>query len=113
MLTIPAGSKHKALMEELIPFLVDADLEAKLGGQYGALFTRQSVLQKLIANNAFPHADVVAQQMQYTIPRPMIPQWDRVHRYWIDALQATLLGQKSAKQALDDAAAKVSILLGA
>ena len=112
VLTIPAGSKHKDLMEELITYVVDPDLEAKLGAQYGALFTRQSVLQKLIATNAFPFADVVAQQLQFTIPRPMIPQWDRVHRYWIDALQATLLGQKQAKEALDDAAAKVSILLG-
>ena len=55
---------------------MDADLEAKLGAQYGALFTRQSVLEKLIANKAFPFADVVAKQLQYTIPRPMIPQWD-------------------------------------
>jgi multiple sugar transport system substrate-binding protein len=112
VLTIPAGSKHKSLMEELILLLVDPDLEAQLGGKYGALFTRESVLQKLIANKAFPFADVVAQQMQFTIPRPMIPQWDRVHRYWIDALQSTLLGKQTPKQALDDAAAKVAILLG-
>ena len=112
VLTVPAGSKHKDLAEELTVLLVDPDLEAKLGAQYGALFTRQSVLNKLIDEKAFPFADVVANQLQYTIPRPMIPEWDRVHRYWIDALQEALLGKKTPQQALDDAATKVAIVVG-
>jgi multiple sugar transport system substrate-binding protein len=112
VLTIPAGSKHKDLAQELASFILDPDLEAQLGKEYGALFTRQTVLSKLIDQKAIAFADVIADQLQYTIPRPMIPEWDRVHRYWIDALQEALLGQKTPQKALDDAAEKVAIVLG-
>ncbi len=112
VLTVPAGSKHKDLAQELILLLVDPDLETQLGKDFGALFTRRKVLDNLIQQKVTPFADVIAEELNYTIPRPLIPEWDRVHRYWIDALQEALLGQKTPQKALDDAAEKVAIVLG-
>jgi multiple sugar transport system substrate-binding protein len=69
-------------------------------------------LDNLIQQKVTPFADVISEELNYTIPRPLIPEWDRVHRYWIDALQEALLGQKTPQKALDDAAEKVAIVLG-
>jgi multiple sugar transport system substrate-binding protein len=111
-LSLPAGSKNKDLTKEWILLLLDSGLETQLGQKYSALFTRKTVLDNLIQTKAIPYADVIANQLQFTIPRPLIPQWDQVHRYWIDALQEALLGKKSPQNALDDAAQKVAIVLG-
>ena len=112
VMTIPTGSKEKDLAKELLLILLSPEIEAQMGKEYGALFTRKNVLDQLIKDKAVPHADAIAQQLEYTIPRPLIPEWDRVHRYWIDALQEALLGKKPPQEALDDAAEKVAIVLG-
>jgi multiple sugar transport system substrate-binding protein len=55
---------------------------------------------------------VFIEQLQYAQPRGPHPEWPKISKAVQDAIQAALTGQMSPKEALDQAAEKISAVLG-
>ncbi|MDX3924343.1 MAG: sugar ABC transporter substrate-binding protein [Shinella sp.] len=55
---------------------------------------------------------VFVEQMKYAKPRGPHPEWPKISKAIQDAIQAALTGQMSAKDALDQAAEKIQVVLG-
>ncbi len=55
---------------------------------------------------------VFIEQLQYAQPRGPHPEWPKISKAIQDAIQGALTGQMSAKEALDQAAEKISAVLG-
>lgn len=110
MWTIGIGAKspNKEAAWQFVEFLSRPENAAKmaLGGVVGA--TQPAIYQDPSAPRYFP---VLGKVLEYASPPPLIPQAEEWFLITGTELQNALSGQKSPKQAMDDAAQQVADML--
>ena len=113
LLSVPKGAKHPDLAWELISIAASADSQFKYTAARGYVPTFYSLMKRPEAYyKVDPFFNVILDQLPYSYFRPGIPQYPEISAAVQDAIQAAVLGQASAGQALDTAAKKVNQLLG-
>ena len=113
LLSVPKGAKHPDLAWELISIAASADTQFKYTAARGYVPTFYSLMKRPEAYfKVDPFFNVILDQLPYSYFRPGIPQYPEISAAVQDAIQAAVLGQASAGQALETAAKKVNQLLG-
>lgn len=112
LLSVPKGAKHPDLAWELISIAASADSQFKYTAARGYVPTFYSLMKRPEAYyKVDPFFNVILDQLPYAYFRPGIPQYPEISAAVQDAVQAAVLGQVSAKPALDAAAKKANQLL--
>ena len=112
LLSVPKGAKHPDLAWELISIAASADSQFKYTAARGYVPTFYSLMKRPEAYyKVDPFFNVILDQLPYAYFRPGIPQYPEISAAVQDAVQAAVLGQLSAKPALDAAAKKANQLL--
>jgi multiple sugar transport system substrate-binding protein len=112
LLSVPKGAKHPDLAWELISIGAAPDAQYKYTSARGYVPTFYSLMKKPEDYYAVdPFFNVILNSLPYAHFRPGLPQYTEISAAIQDAIQAAVLGQTSAKAALDAAAAKANQLL--
>jgi multiple sugar transport system substrate-binding protein len=112
LLSVPKGSKHPDLAWELISIGAAPDAQYKYTSARGYVPTFYSLMKKPEDYYSVdPFFNVILNSLPYAHFRPGIAQYTEISAAVQDAIQAAVLGQMSAKAALDAAAAKANQLL--
>jgi multiple sugar transport system substrate-binding protein len=113
--SVTEACASKEAAASLVWFLTNEDSQ-KLESSAGPLPTRTAVWDfniKAAANDAY-RAEVLKafqEAAQHAFPVPQTPYWIEISNAVYPELQAAILGDKTSKQALDDAAAKATTIL--
>ncbi|MDQ0458214.1 ABC transporter substrate-binding protein [Rhizobium paknamense] len=106
-----ASTKHPDEAFKALEYFASQD--DKMFEKYGQLPARSDITLPPTGNE---HKDaalkVFQDQLKYAQPRGPHPQWPKISKAIQDAIQATLTGQMSAKDALDQAQKKIDAVLG-
>jgi len=107
-LGIPVFSKHPEAAYKFIEWATSSAIQ-KIHINEGAFMTRSSVLNTSEFRERWPFADIMLNSLReaeitYT---PILPEWREVAEQVSIAISLALIGAKSPKQALDDAATEV------
>lgn len=106
-----SSTKHPAEAFKALEYFVSQD--DKLFKNFGQLPARSDIS---IPETGQPLKDaalkVFLEQLKYAKPRGPHPQWPKISKAIQDAIQAALTGQMSPKEALDQAAEKIKVVLG-
>ncbi|WP_081161161.1 ABC transporter substrate-binding protein [Ensifer aridi] len=113
--SVTESCANKEAAASLIWFLTNEDSQ-KLEASAGPLPTRTAVWEWAIneaQNDAYKKEVLSAfqQAAQHAFPVPQTPSWIEISNAVYPELQAAILGDKTSKQALDDAAAKATQIL--
>jgi multiple sugar transport system substrate-binding protein len=112
LLSVPKGAKHPDLAWELISIGAAPDSQFKYTAARGYVPTFYSLMKKPEDYYSVdPFFNVILDSLPYAHFRPGLPQYTEISAAVQDAIQAAVLGQMSAKAALDAAAAKANQLL--
>lgn len=112
LLCVPTGSKHKDLAWEFITYAAGAESQFGYTAARGYVPTFTSLMARAKDYYAIdPYFSVILSQLNNAHFRPSIPQYTEVAAEVQNAIQAAVMGVKSPKQALDDAARTVNQLL--
>jgi multiple sugar transport system substrate-binding protein len=112
LLSVPKGAKNPDLAWELISIGAAPDSQFKYTAARGYVPTFYSLMKRPQDYYAVdPFFNVILDQLPYAHFRPGIAQYTEISAAVQDAIQAAVLGQQGAKQALDTAAAKANQLL--
>jgi multiple sugar transport system substrate-binding protein len=107
-----AASKQQDGAWAFLKFVVDPAYGTKLTDCMGYLPSRKDILATVASKNASdPTMQVFLKQMNSAVARGPLPNWSDVSAPIQEAIQDALSGQKSADQAMKDAAAIVDPLL--
>jgi multiple sugar transport system substrate-binding protein len=113
--SVTEACANKEAAASLVWFLTNEDSQ-KLESSAGPLPTRTAVWDfniKAAANDPY-RAEVLKafqEAAQHAFPVPQTPYWIEISNAVYPELQAAILGDKTSKQALDDAAAKATQIL--
>jgi len=109
---IPTFSKKQDAAYKFIEWATSHDIQQ---GQVelGAYLTRSSIIQSDAFRKAWPFADIMLQsladsELDYT---PILPEWAEVAEQVSIAVSTALIGEKTPKAALDEAAAGVDKIM--
>lgn len=111
-LAINESSKHKAEARKLVAFLTSAKQALEFAK---ALPGGTTPADLSVANDPFlqsPARKVFTEQLRSARMTPVHPKWLEIEEIIEDEVSAALLATKPAKQALDDAHARITTLLG-
>jgi multiple sugar transport system substrate-binding protein len=113
--SVTEACQHKDAAASLVWWLTNEDSQ-KLEAANGTLPTRKAVWDWDIAqaaNDPYKKESLGAFQeaMKYAFPVPRTPEWIEISNAVYPELQSAILGDKSSKQALDDAAKKATDIL--
>ena len=113
--SVTESCAHKDAAASLVWYLTNEDAQ-KLESSAGPLPTRSAVWEYNIKQaEKDPYRKEVLQAFQeaakYAFPVPKTAQWIEISNAVYPELQAAILGDKTSKQALDDAAAKATQIL--
>lgn len=112
---IPATSKYKDLAWELITIMASPDVLSNMLKQTGYLPTQISIGDGPYAahvNSSVPYYNEMISMIPMAKARPVIPEFPEIDGYITQSLSDVCSGKKEPKQALNEAAAKTSKLLG-
>jgi multiple sugar transport system substrate-binding protein len=116
LLSIPSSSKNKDLAWELITLIEQPKILAPFHEKYGLLPTRISIGEgvpySLQLNQTVPYYDQQVSMMEIRGVRPNIPEYPEIATHIREAIAQVYNGTKDPKQALDEAAARSSKVLG-
>jgi multiple sugar transport system substrate-binding protein len=108
-----AASKQQDGAWDFLKFVVDPAYGTKLTDCMGYIPSRKDVLAQVAAKNKDnPTIQVFLKQMESAAPRGPLPNWSDASAVIQQAMQEALSGQKSADQAMKDAAVKMKPILG-
>jgi multiple sugar transport system substrate-binding protein len=108
-----AASKQQDGAWEFLKYVVDPAYGTKLTDCMGYIPSRKDVLATVAAKNKDnPTMQVFFKQMESAAARGPLPNWSDVSAVIQEAMQEALSGQKTAEQAMKDAAVKITPLLG-
>ncbi len=93
-----------------LEFVTDPGYVSELATCMGYIPSRADVAEEL-GNDGDPTMQVFLEQMQYAKPRGPLPNWSDASAVVQVALQEALSGQKTAEQAMQDAAVKMDEVL--
>ncbi|MEN5276318.1 sugar ABC transporter substrate-binding protein [Brucella sp. TWI432] len=104
-------SKHPDQAFKVLEYFVSQDKD--MFKNFGQLPARSDIAAPSTGNQMKDEAlKVFVEQLQYAQPRGPSPQWPKISKAVQDAIQATLTGQMSAKEALNQAADKIKLIEG-
>jgi multiple sugar transport system substrate-binding protein len=112
LLTINSASEQKDLAWEYITMVTDGQNALPFDFAQSVIPVRLSVIRKYkngIRN--YPYSQVVARAYAVTHFRPWVPQYPKFVEQIYTAIEKAVAGKATAKEALDDAAAKVDDVL--
>lgn len=108
-----AASKQQDGAWEFLKYVVDPAYGTKMTDCMGYIPSRKDVLATVAAKNKDnPTMQVFLKQMESAAARGPLPNWSDVSAVVQEAMQEALSGQKTAEQAMKDAAVKITPLLG-
>jgi multiple sugar transport system substrate-binding protein len=108
-----AASKQQEGAWAFLKFVVDPAYGTKLTDCMGYIPSRKDVITQVAAKSANdPTMQVFLKQMESALPRGPLPNWSDASAVVQGAMQEALSGQKSAEQAMQDAAVKMKPILG-
>ncbi|MDR6433351.1 sugar ABC transporter substrate-binding protein [Brucella pseudogrignonensis] len=106
-----SNSKHPDEAFKVLEYFVSQDKD--MFKNFGQLPARSDIAAPSTGNQTKDDAlKVFVEQLQYAQPRGPSPEWPKISKAIQDAVQATLTGQMSAKEALDQAAEKIKLTEG-
>jgi multiple sugar transport system substrate-binding protein len=115
--SVTEACDNKEAAVSFVVFMTDDD-SAMMEAQAGNLPTRTATFDEVevwfVENDKQVLADMFAvfkQSLDEARTPPLIPQWIEVSNVLWPQLQAAIVGEKSAQQALDDAAAEATIIM--
>jgi multiple sugar transport system substrate-binding protein len=109
LLTINSASKYKDLAWQYITMVTDGKNAVPFNVAQATVPVRASIIQKYKKGlPGYPYFNVVAATYPHTHFRPWVPQYTKFVPYIYTAIEKAVAGQATAKQALDDAAAKTN-----
>jgi multiple sugar transport system substrate-binding protein len=112
---IPETSKYKDLAWELITIMTSPDVLSNMLKQTGYLPTQVSIGDgpySALVNSSVPYYHEMISMIPMAKARPVIPEFPEIDGYITQSLSDVCSGKKEPKQALNEAAAKTSKLLG-
>ena len=109
---VPKFSKNQLAAYKFIEWATSKDLQ-KVQIDKGAYLTRSSIINSEEFRNAWPFADIMLKSLadsdlNYT---PILPEWSQVADQVSIAVSSALIGEKTPKQALDEAQAAVDQIM--
>lgn len=109
---IPVFSKNHESSYKFLEWATSKEIQEQQI-ELGAYMTRSSIIKSDAFRNAWPFADIMLQslddsELDYT---PILPEWAEVAEQVSIAVSSALIGEKTPKQALDDAAANVDKIM--
>ena len=109
---VPKFSKNQLAAYKFIEWATSKDLQ-KVQIDKGAYLTRSSIVNSEEFRNAWPFADIMLKSLadsdlNYT---PILPEWSQVADQVSIAVSSALIGEKTPKQALDEAQAAVDQIM--
>ncbi len=108
-----AASKQQDGAWEFLKFVTDPAYGTKLTDCMGYIPSRKDVLATVAEKNKDnPTMLVFLEQMKSAAARGPLPNWSEVSAVIQEAMQEALSGQKTPEQAMQDAATKMTSLLG-
>lgn len=110
-LAVPADAKNKADAEDFLRFATSAGMQKQLALNYGIPPTRQSIYfdKEVVAKYRwYPQQ---AEALKTSKARPRIQNWAEVESVLGDYLQMAMMGQMSARQALQQAQHRISRII--
>ncbi len=109
LLTINAQSKYKDLDWEFIKLATDGQNNVAFNRAQATVPVHTSIIKKYKNGlPGYPYFNVVAEVYPHTHFRPWVPAYSTFVPYIYTAIEKAVAGQATAKQALDDAAAKTN-----
>lgn len=106
-----SSTKHPDEAFKVLEYLVSQD--HRMFRDFGLLPARTDIP---IAATGQPRKDaalkVFLEQLKYAKPRGPHPEWPKISKAIQEAIQAALTGQMSSREALDQAAQKIKVVLG-
>lgn len=112
LLCVPTGSKHQDLAWEFITHAGGAESQFGYTAARGYVPTFTSLMSRAEDYYAIdPYFSVILSQLNNAHFRPSIPQYTEIAAEIQNAIQAAVMGVKTPKRALDDAARIVDQLL--
>ena len=112
LLCVPTGSKNQDLAWEFIEYAAGAESQFGYTAARGYVPTFTSLMER--ASDYYeidPYFSVILEQLNNAHFRPSIPQYTEIAAEVQNAVQAAVMGVKTPKQALDDAAKVVNQIL--
>lgn len=106
VLAINARSNHKPAAWEFIQYLISPDVQIQRAVSAGDPPAVQDAYTKKLYKKA-PYFKQQKEVFKYAMPRPVSPAYPQISDQLQTMLSSVLTGQKSAQQALTDAAPKV------
>ncbi len=109
---VPKFSQKPLAAYKFIEWATSYDLQ-KVQIEKGAYLTRSSIINSEEFRKAWPFADIMLKsladsELSYT---PILPEWAEVAEQVSIAVSSALIGEKTPRQALDDAAAAVDKIM--
>jgi multiple sugar transport system substrate-binding protein len=101
------GSEDADAAWEYIKWLYSPERVAEFWHSFGTLPLIPEIAESATYWQGDPILEVVLEQMKYSAPRGPHPRWPEISTAIFTAMQEALTGEKSAEDALADAAAKV------
>jgi len=112
LLCVPTGSKNKDLAWEFITYAAGSEAQFGYTAARGYVPTFKSLMSRAADYYKIdPYFEVILSQLNNAHFRPSIVQYTEVASQVQNAIQAAVMGVKTPKQALDDAAKNVDQLL--
>lgn len=106
-----SNSKNPEEAFKVLEYFVSQD--DRMFKDFGQLPARSDIAIPPTGNALKDNAlKVFVEQLKYAKPRGPHPEWPKISKAIQDAIQAALTGQMSAKDALDQAAEKIRVVLG-
>lgn len=106
-----SSSKHPEEAFKALEYFASQD--DKMFAKYGQLPARSDITLPATGNEKKDAAlKVFQEQLKYAKARGPHPQWPKISKAIQDAIQSSLTGQMSPKEALDQAAQKIDAILG-
>jgi len=94
--------KNPKLAFEFLRFVTGAQFQVKWCRVLGQIPVNLKAFNKVFKNVPF-ELKLFMEQIKYALPRPKIPKYDKLEEYINREMESALTGQKSVKQALNDA----------
>jgi multiple sugar transport system substrate-binding protein len=108
-----AASKQQDGAWDFLKYVVDPKYGTKLTDCMGYIPSRKDILSQVAdKTKGDPTMQVFLKQMDSALPRGPLPNWSDASAVIQQAMQEAISGQKSADQAMQDAAVKMKPILG-
>jgi multiple sugar transport system substrate-binding protein len=109
LLTINSASKYKDVAWDYITLVTDGTNAVPFNQAQATVPVRESIVKKYKNGlPGYPYFEVVAATYPHTHFRPWVPSYTKFVPYIYTAIEKAVAGQATAKEALDDAAAKTN-----